>query len=83
MYLLLFFYYKDQFLDISKIDNIIFTKLSDPGINLQLFCIILLAITHGSCRKLNLNAPYINKSKDGLSQYIKQFFCEFLLKIVI
>lgn len=47
MYLLFFFYYEDQFLDISRINNIIFIKLLDPRNNLQLFCIISLVIFHG------------------------------------
>lgn len=66
IYLLLFLHYKDQFLDVSKRDNIISVEHPDLGNNLQLFCIILLVIFHNPYRELNLNTLYINKSKNCL-----------------
>lgn len=80
MYLLLFLHYKDQFFDIFKIDNIISTELPDPENNLQLFCIIS-SVIYGLCKKLNINALYINKSKMAHYNILINFFESFYLKL--
>lgn len=73
MYLLLFFYPKDQIFDAAKINQSVFTKLliekNDP--TGELFGIISLVILYGSCKNHNPNVPCMSKSNSSLPKCIK------------
>lgn len=73
MYLLLFFYSKDQIFDAAKINQDIFTKLlieKNDSIR-ELFGIKSLVILYGSYRNHNLNVPCMSKSNSSLLKCTK------------
>lgn len=68
MYILLFLYLEDQIFDITKIDQIVSTKLlidEDNPIG-ELFSIISSVMFYNSCENHNLNMSYISRSENIL-----------------
>lgn len=79
IYLFIFFYSVDSFLETSQIDEIIYTKLLTLDTNPigELIRILTSVMLYGLYKDINLHSTYMSNIQDSLSKYTKHYLCNF------